>query len=273
MTKSSRSFSSKRPKSETKKKKPKFNELGILKRNQDWLASRERKLTAERQKKKAHETDGCTFEPKINKYKNKSKPTKMHTSRSNTSVGGKSNRSYSEIHKKKNTSSSVNASFRSETSRSIKTDQFNILDLSTKEYENNIAKDYSSVPLDPILPTPADTQIFENSEINPKTQTYDSTNSFLNGHTDFIPKMTYTPQETQRVLTRPILAMKPPHFTQKRAPRPHQSNLLATKKSEGILRSKESKKSSKVINISQLQKQISQRSQSVESKRDPIPTQ
>lgn len=115
VNKSERSISSKRPKSESNnKKKPKFNELGILKRNQDWLACKERKLNQEREKKKAHETDGCTFEPRINKYKTKNY-CKL-SSRTNTSVGGKSNRSYSEIHQKRGSKNgSVNTSFRSET--------------------------------------------------------------------------------------------------------------------------------------------------------------
>ena len=81
-----------------RRKKPKFSELGVLKRNQDFLAAKQRKLTAEREKKKQSETVGCTFEPKINKYKPKH-VKETYTPRSNVSLGGQSNRSYSDIHK------------------------------------------------------------------------------------------------------------------------------------------------------------------------------
>lgn len=86
--------------SETRSRKPKFEELGVLKRNQKWLEARQRKITAERKEKKAHETDGCTFQPKINKSKPKLNRSR-YTSRSNISTGSKTNRSYSDIHRNK----------------------------------------------------------------------------------------------------------------------------------------------------------------------------
>jgi hypothetical protein len=62
------------------------------------LETKHKKLEFERQKKKAHETDGCTFEPKINKSKPKLNQSKM-SSRTNISMGSQSNRSYSSIHR------------------------------------------------------------------------------------------------------------------------------------------------------------------------------
>jgi beta-xylosidase len=78
-------------------KRPKFQDLGVLKRNQDWLNSKMRKLELQRKMKKAHETDGCTFEPKINR----SRPEEYSklSARTNISIGSKTNRSYSEIHR------------------------------------------------------------------------------------------------------------------------------------------------------------------------------
>ena len=140
-------YSSKRAKSECKNKKPKFKDLGILKRNQDWLASKQRKLTTERQRKKAHETDGWTFEPKINKYKR----FNNLSSRTNTSIGAKSNRSYSDIHKDRcSKPTSMNSSFRSSARREEwkKETQLNILDLSTRDWRR---EEFNTISIDPIM--------------------------------------------------------------------------------------------------------------------------
>lgn len=151
MVRSEKSVPTKRPKSESKKK-PKFKELGILKRNQDWLACKERKLTAERAKKKAHETDGCTFEPKINKYK--SKNNLKLSSRTSTSVGGKTNRSYSEIHRNKcSKAGSMNTSMRSDTCKSTTREGIKMLDLSLRDYrEEKFDSKCNTISLEPILP-------------------------------------------------------------------------------------------------------------------------
>lgn len=91
--------------------KPKFEDLGVLRRNKEFLANKKEKLDAERKWKKEHEIDGCTFEPKINKSKQSYDKSK-YSSRSNNSIGWKSNRSYSDIHGRKD-NSSVNYSYRS----------------------------------------------------------------------------------------------------------------------------------------------------------------
>ena len=56
-----------------------------------------RKLEFQRNMKKAHETDGCTFEPKINHQK--PRDYSKLSARTNVSTGSKTNRSYSEIHR------------------------------------------------------------------------------------------------------------------------------------------------------------------------------
>ena len=97
--------------SEQRSKKPKFEELGVLRRNNEWLANRDYKLDAERRWKKEHEIDGWTFEPKINKSRQSYDKSRC-SSRSNASIGWKTNRSYSDIHGRRD-SSSMNNSYRS----------------------------------------------------------------------------------------------------------------------------------------------------------------
>ncbi|CAI2379017.1 unnamed protein product [Moneuplotes crassus] len=244
MARSERSSNTKRPKSESKNK-PKFKELGILKRNQDWLACKERKLTAERAKKKAHETDGCTFEPKINKYK--SKNNLKLSSRTSTSVGAKTNRSYSEIHRNKySKAGSMNTSMRSETCKSTTREEVKMLDLSLRDYrEEKFDPKFNTVSLEPILPD-ANLNTLENSCIEPKTQTYDSSYESL------ILNKSYTHQKKEKKMNTPAIPKLPPRFIKKKL---------------------DPKRKNKVINLGHLQKQLSERSLSRDSKngqKEPI---
>lgn len=100
----------------SRKKKPKFSDLGVLKRNQDWLKAKERKLKFERDKKKYHEIDGCTFEPHVNKFNLKTSENKLsaRSSSLNISNSARTNRSYSDIHKNRIPKPSLtNQSYRS----------------------------------------------------------------------------------------------------------------------------------------------------------------
>ena len=78
-------------------KRPKFDDLGILKRNQKWLDNKNKKIEEQRKHKKSRETDGCTFEPQLNKSRRSFNRSKL-SARSNNSSTAKSNRSYSDIH-------------------------------------------------------------------------------------------------------------------------------------------------------------------------------
>ena len=78
-------------------KRPKFEDLGVLKRNKKWLDNKNKKIEEQRKHKKRHETDGCTFEPQLNKSKRSFNRSKL-SARSNNSSSSKDNRSYSDIH-------------------------------------------------------------------------------------------------------------------------------------------------------------------------------
>lgn len=124
----------------------------MLKRNQEWLVARQRKLTQEREKKKAHETDGCTFEPRINRTKLRNDRSK-YSARTNISTGSKTNRSYSDIHKNKyNKNISANSSFRTvnrsdtfQTQKSLKGD----LSVQKKNTQNEM-KHSHTISFEPI---------------------------------------------------------------------------------------------------------------------------
>ena len=96
---SNRSFTTKKSKSSFKK--PRLSDLGVVQRNQEFLAKKEQKLAQRRKSKKDSETDGCTFAPKTTKSKrsySRTKQVNKTTARSTTSSVGRSNKSYSDIH-------------------------------------------------------------------------------------------------------------------------------------------------------------------------------
>jgi hypothetical protein len=147
-------LSARRANSECRRKKPKFSDLGVLKRNQDWLKAKERKLIVEREKKKYHEFDGCTFEPHINKFKLRTSEN-IFTPRSNSlniSYSTKSNRSYSEIHRNR----AIKPSYSNQSYRSSKPNDTVLSDtLKTSGLSREIRpqefSNYNTVSLDPIL--------------------------------------------------------------------------------------------------------------------------
>lgn len=84
--------------SEKQSKTSKMSKLSVFNRNDEWLKNKETKLAEKRRFKNAHETDGCTFEPETHKSKRSYNVSKHSARSNNSSIGGKTNRSYSDIH-------------------------------------------------------------------------------------------------------------------------------------------------------------------------------